>query len=423
MAFTDIYVDPAVNANSGDGMNDDVRASLVNATYDHTGNGEGERHLSLTAGFASYTFTAGDRIYLKNAAGGVAEGSYEVASKVDDDAILLVADAGLTADSTADVDSSAGTYGDLRYAIEQETFDPTNGTRVNIKAGTAEILTETIDTSMADTGVSIAWSPSTTAQLVFQGYTSTAGDGGIGEIDGNATYAIFNNSSQSFIHFKTLKLHNTGSNNILTASSNCVIWNCEIYNSSGRGIQIGNGSAVLNNYLHDITGDYVLYSGSDSQIAFNRVYGSPTTAALRTGADSTNRRNIISVSQATGIEVGGACIVAHNSVYCSSTASSKYGINLGGFYGGQCTNNIISGFSGTSNIGIRSSTSGPQLLVRGNVVYDCTTAYSISGSVIVDQENNTASVDPFIDAANNDFRPVDTASIKEGALPLVVGLE
>ena len=35
MALTEVYVDPAVNADSGDGMNDDVRANLSNATYDH----------------------------------------------------------------------------------------------------------------------------------------------------------------------------------------------------------------------------------------------------------------------------------------------------------------------------------------------------------------------------------------------------
>lgn len=108
MAYTERFVTDA--ASGGDG-NDNLGITLVNATYDHTGNGEGERHLSVSAGFSSYTFTTGDEIYLLNAAGGiVVPALYVIASKVDNDAILLSANSDLTADSTADVDSSAGPW-------------------------------------------------------------------------------------------------------------------------------------------------------------------------------------------------------------------------------------------------------------------------------------------------------------------------
>jgi hypothetical protein len=46
MALSEIYVDPAIAADSGDGL-DLLGLSLPNASYDHTGDGEGERHLSL----------------------------------------------------------------------------------------------------------------------------------------------------------------------------------------------------------------------------------------------------------------------------------------------------------------------------------------------------------------------------------------
>ena len=46
-------------------------------------------------------------------------------------------------DPSIAADSGAGTvgdpYGDLEYAIEQTTFDTTNGTRVNIKIGRAHV--------------------------------------------------------------------------------------------------------------------------------------------------------------------------------------------------------------------------------------------------------------------------------------------
>lgn len=85
---------------------DAVGLGLSNATYDHTG-GAAERLLTSTGDFASYTFTAGDQIYLSGAAGGVAEGLYEIASRESDDAIALSANPGLTADSTSDVDSAS----------------------------------------------------------------------------------------------------------------------------------------------------------------------------------------------------------------------------------------------------------------------------------------------------------------------------
>ncbi len=49
----------------------------------------------------------------------------------------IYVDPAIAADSGAGTEGSP--YGDLEYAIEQETFDLTNGTRVNIKAGTDEL--------------------------------------------------------------------------------------------------------------------------------------------------------------------------------------------------------------------------------------------------------------------------------------------
>ena len=84
--------------------------------------------------------------------------------------------------------SGAGTvgdpYGDLQHALDTMTRDATNGDRINIKAGTDEILAGVIDLTTYGT-------PSSAAHLVFQGYTSAAGDGGIGGIDANAGAAVY----------------------------------------------------------------------------------------------------------------------------------------------------------------------------------------------------------------------------------------
>jgi len=93
-------------SDSNDGL-DPIGFNLSTATYDDTGNGEGEHHIFKTSAFTSYTFTAGDQVYLSGGAG-ITVGLYEIASKVDNDAILLVFSAG--SDSTSDVTSSTGPW-------------------------------------------------------------------------------------------------------------------------------------------------------------------------------------------------------------------------------------------------------------------------------------------------------------------------
>jgi len=58
--------------------------------YDHTGHAEGEKRLYKVGAFADYTFIAGDEIYINDSGGNsLPKGWYPIASRVDDDAILL----------------------------------------------------------------------------------------------------------------------------------------------------------------------------------------------------------------------------------------------------------------------------------------------------------------------------------------------
>jgi len=100
---------------------DPLGCNLSNATYDHTGGASGERQLTAASGTPFSSVQAADLIYLNNAAGGVADGLYEVASVPSSTVILLTADSGLTADSTADVDSSAGPWATIQYGLDNCT--------------------------------------------------------------------------------------------------------------------------------------------------------------------------------------------------------------------------------------------------------------------------------------------------------------
>ncbi len=127
MAYTERFVTDA--ASGGDG-NDNLGLALSSATYDHTG-GTVERMVTLAGAFSGYTWVAGDLIYITGApAGGVADNTlYEIASRVGDNDIGLVAHAGLTADSTADLDSSAGPW-----TLAEAMAAAVAGDRVNVQS-------------------------------------------------------------------------------------------------------------------------------------------------------------------------------------------------------------------------------------------------------------------------------------------------
>ena len=94
--------------------------ALSNATYDHAGGSTySNRELTAASGTPFSGASAGEDIYLLNAAGGVADGLYRIQAVDGGGAIIqLEDDSGLTADSTSDVDSSDGPFATIQYAID-----------------------------------------------------------------------------------------------------------------------------------------------------------------------------------------------------------------------------------------------------------------------------------------------------------------
>lgn len=154
-------------------------------------------------------------------------------------------------DPSIDANSGSGTvgdpYGDLQYALDQITQDTTNGDRINIKAGTDEVLTAKLDFTTYGT-------PHVNYPLILQGYTSAAGDGGIGGIDGNG--GNFTISDEGEVSYRDLHLHNTGTAQIVTLT-NAFMIDCELDNSSGNGVAASgtNSEALISRcHFHDIGG-------------------------------------------------------------------------------------------------------------------------------------------------------------------------
>lgn len=107
-------------------------------------------------------------------------------------------------DPAINANSGTGTigdpFGDLQYGLNTVTRNATDGDRFNIKAGTAEVMAAAIDLTTYGT-------PTQAAPLIFQGYTSAQGDGGIGEINnGGANVSVISSTTLTFIHWIDLKL-------------------------------------------------------------------------------------------------------------------------------------------------------------------------------------------------------------------------
>ena len=323
-------------------------------------------------------------------------------------------------------DSGTGTigdpFGDLEYAIEQTTFDTTNGTRVNIQAGTDEVLAAQLATAMADTGTTVAWAPSASAPCVFQGYTSAAGDGGIGGISGGGSVPVIDGSAFDYVVFRDLHLHNCGTGDIIDIDNNCSVINCELDNADGYAIRLDTSSIVIGCYIHNMGNRGIdVASGFIGYNYISNVGIKTMNVAIDPGGAATIYRNIIDIDGATdGIDSFTGCVVTHNSIYSNGgTGSGITCVNSAA----QCVidNNVIEGFSGSGGVGIDFGTGALVNSYRGNAVYNCATAYDATVTTHIEGSNETLSASPFTDAANGDFSPVDTGSVSEGSLPQIIG--
>ncbi len=335
-------------------------------------------------------------------------------------------------DPSINAASGAGTvgdpYGDLQHALDTIT-KATNGDQINIKSGTAEILSAAISLTTYGT-------PTIIGPLIFKGYTTAADDGGQGAISGGGTVAIINQTSTNYIYFVDLRLYNTGSvSPAISIDDACGIINCKIDTGTGAvAVNMGNIIIFYNNHVTDVNGHFDVAGGNISRNFFedgvtNQFSTKVIDVSSGTRKETTIEHNIISISgSCIGIEVTDGCSIRNNSIYASGAATGR-GISCDATSGRHmydCSNNLIEGFSGTGGIGIRGGGEG-NYVYQGNAVYDCATEYS--GSDLTDRDmwgdpatNETLSASPFTSASTGDFSRVDTGSVKEGSEPPLIGI-
>lgn len=293
-------------------------------------------------------------------------------------------------DPSIDADTGAGTigdpYGDLQHCLDTITRNGTTGDKINIKSGTAEVLTAPID-------VSTYGAPAYAAGLSFVGYDAVEDDGGVAEIDGDGG-AIWSHSSYEGISFKDLKLGNCGSSTVLNMDRFCAVIHCEVHTTTGDGVYMTSTgpAAVESCWFHNIGGTGVkgLIQASDCLFTNgpdNNFYaGVEGTSA----AEFICTRCCFLLSGASAGMVGYSATrstITHNSLLTTGTGSAITGFRA--IYMGQLTANLIEGFSdGITLYSGAESHSGP---MAHNVFYDISgTEVGVSENAWIHHDNQTA---------------------------------
>ena len=317
-------------------------------------------------------------------------------------------------------DGSSGTpWATVQKALDTITRNTTNGDQINIKAGTDLVLTQT-------------WDPTTygnanfNAPCIFRGYTSASEDGGVATIDMDATYKVFDRTSDDGFTFIDLKFTNPPTDNnefVIHTDNDCAYINLEFQLDSKIGaISCGGTCAVVNckfiNYENRC-----IDTDSANLFAYGNWMKEGSTGsgrAISMGAQGSQypkiAHNVISLAHtgSQGILYGGNSdgVIIHNTVY-NSTAGVEYGINLSRDTKelNGCTGNYIEGFSGVGGVGLRinAATDYAALFIGGNRFYNNTTNFDTGAGTFrphyYDEAETSESSSMLTNPGSDDFTP------------------
>lgn len=299
----------------------------------------------------------------------------------------------------------------VQKALNTITRDATNGDQINVRDTADDVLASSLNFGAYGT-------PAANAPLVVRGYTSAAGDGGVGALNGNGLVAIVNQNvfvPPPYLYFIDLRLHNAGASNQIaighTYGNSMYFFRCKIENAGGGGIQLRVGMAIGCHFknLGGIALDTLAFGGGIFAWNFfesGPVYHATTMLDLYDTSSTTACFNIIKLGGASGqigIFLGGDQNSIFNNVVWAPIKTDKAGLlfRTVGYNGNSIYNNIFEGLA----IGINFVGTGhTQWLYGRNAFYDCASNYNSSVVKLVDVGADISlASSPFTDPANNDF--------------------
>lgn len=403
MAITNDYCDYGAG-------NDYIGASFTDGSFANA-------TLTLTKAGAFTATKVNHWLYLTdNGSGEVTTGYYRVTSVAGaPDAVVLHADIRSGANDPTDVKctqhdgTTSKPWRSLQGAFDLLTRNTTDGNKVNLKAGTAQVNAAALDLATLIAGGAL----SDSAPLIIRGYTSSANDGGMAEIDcGGAT--MFAATTYDYVMLADLDIHNGGNNNLVRLDTYACLFRCKLHKGASspadKSLFYANASSKVigcNCYDPGTGGAYGINLAQAGFAIGNYVnMGTAATGTGITGGTGTfivafNLIELGATGQA-GISGGSFTSVLLLNAIHNSTAGTGIGITTGSGMSSVILDNILVGFSGAGGDGISGTNLG---LVGYNAFYNCTNNNTITDQLFFDLTAGDVALaaDPFTDAANGDF--------------------
>jgi hypothetical protein len=256
-------------------------------------------------------------------------------------------------DPAINANSGSGTigdpYGDLEYGLTTFSRDATNGNRINIKAGTDEMVTGSLSFPGS----------SSTVPTILEGYTSVAGDGGLASLNlGGGAFNLLNGWSYST--FRRLKIHNSAAT--VTTSTGSTIYDCEFSNFTATAVS----SMVVGCFFTDCSG-----YGMQSSVANGCFFLNGTKKFSICVSGSVGTYNcIFAVDGSTSAISPGYYTTHFNNSILATGSSTGTGYKASGHSQSWLFNSVVEG------MGTGFAWSADQIFGRHNAAYNNGTNYS-----------------------------------------------
>ncbi len=282
----------------------------------------------------------------------------------------------------------------VQGALDLITRDSTNGNQVNVKAGTAQV-------NQAALTLTTYGTPAESAPLIIRGYTTAAGDGGIGEIDCNGL-TMLAASTYSHLHLVELEIHNGGNTHLinLDSATGPSVIKCEIHKGastpSSKALVYISGGLIVGCHIHDAgTGGI----GIDTpDLAYGNYVANCETGIRRARVSANN----VFVDCATAaINLSDRNMAVGNSIYSSTAATGSGILAASGAMPFAILNNVIQGYSGTGGDGI--SITSDMVLLGYNAFYNNTANETLADTFVDLGGDATPASSPFTNAGSGDF--------------------
>lgn len=320
---------------------------------------------------------------------------------------------GGTDDTTGDRGSVIGNpWKSVQFAMDDITRNSSNGDRVNVKAGGTDTLSAALDFTTYG-------APTGTALFVLQGYTSTQGDGGVGDIDGGGNSII--SSSRNGVHFIDMELHNSAANLLISMGNFNSLIRCELHDSDAAGVAPTTGFLAVGCHFHDINGKAIevtrgaiLYNHFKDG-ATQQFDGGAAEPAVSCKADDVVAHNIFDLlGNSYGITTttgANGVVILNNTIYHPGGGSSNSGIIAGATSSSCVLNNYVEGMA-ASGIALNS---GHVVILGHNAAFNNGTDFNFNGDITLNLGNNTVlAASGLTDPSNGDFSPTNETGMQSG---------